>query len=199
MQSNSGHHHTPLFWYLGFHGNAIWMLSTCQKLPHTTVNIPTIFDERNQNVLKIPPFLISMATAAKFVLQIQIFLAYLVPLDVDVTGNITAKKVSSLPTNFSLQNTHKFSLKSEIIDRMATIANQWLISICNIIIYLEIKFLPNRRIFIFWPPFWIQNGHHSKPTMDINLQHHNLLGSQISSKSEDFYILADIFLSKWPP
>jgi hypothetical protein len=65
-----------------------------------------------------------MATAAKFVLQIQIFLAYLVPLDVDVTGNITAKKVSSLPTNFSLQNTHKFSLKSEIIDRMATIANQ---------------------------------------------------------------------------
>ena len=38
-----------------------------------------------------PPFLISMATAAKFVLPILIFLAYLVPLDVDVTGNITAK------------------------------------------------------------------------------------------------------------
>ena len=32
-----------------------------------------------------------MATAAKFVLPILIFLAYLVPLDVDVTGNITAK------------------------------------------------------------------------------------------------------------
>ena len=32
-----------------------------------------------------------MATAAKFALRIQIFLAYLVPLDVDVTGNITAK------------------------------------------------------------------------------------------------------------
>jgi hypothetical protein len=31
-----------------------------------------------------------MATAAKFVLPILIFLAYLVPLDVDVTGNITA-------------------------------------------------------------------------------------------------------------
>jgi hypothetical protein len=31
-----------------------------------------------------------MATAAKFVLPIPIFLAYLVPLDVDVTGNITA-------------------------------------------------------------------------------------------------------------
>jgi hypothetical protein len=33
-----------------------------------------------------------MATAAKFVLPIPIFLAYLVPLDVDVTGNITAKR-----------------------------------------------------------------------------------------------------------
>jgi hypothetical protein len=39
----------------------------------------------------IPPFFISMATAAKFVLLIPILLAYLVPLDVDVTGNITAK------------------------------------------------------------------------------------------------------------
>ena len=38
-----------------------------------------------------PPFFISMATAAKFVLPIPIFLAYLVPVDVDVTGNITAK------------------------------------------------------------------------------------------------------------
>jgi hypothetical protein len=36
-------------------------------------------------------FFISMATAAKLVLPIPIFLAYLVPLDVDVTGNITAK------------------------------------------------------------------------------------------------------------
>ena len=32
-----------------------------------------------------------MATAAKFVLPIPIFWDYLVPLDVDVTGNITAK------------------------------------------------------------------------------------------------------------
>ena len=32
-----------------------------------------------------------MATAAKFVLLIPIWFAYLVPLDVDVTGNITAK------------------------------------------------------------------------------------------------------------
>jgi hypothetical protein len=39
---------------------------------------------------------------------------------------------------------------------------QW-ISIRNILIYLEIKFCPNQRIFVFWWPFWIQNGHHSKP------------------------------------
>ena len=32
-----------------------------------------------------------MATAAKFALPIPMFLAYFVPLDVDVTGNITAK------------------------------------------------------------------------------------------------------------
>ena len=36
-------------------------------------------------------FFIFMATAAKFVLPIPILLAYLVPLDVDVTGNIIAK------------------------------------------------------------------------------------------------------------
>jgi hypothetical protein len=49
------------------------------------------FDERNKKKFKIPPLFISMATAAKFVLPIPIFLAYLVPLDVDVTGNIIAK------------------------------------------------------------------------------------------------------------
>jgi hypothetical protein len=75
---------------------------------------------------------------------------------------------------------------------MATIANQQWISIRNIIIYLETKFRPNWRIFVFWWPFWIQNGHHSKPAMDINSQHHNLLGNQISSQSEAFCILAAI-------
>jgi hypothetical protein len=73
------------------------------------------------------------------------------------------------------------------------------ISIRNIIIYLETKFRPNRRIFLFWRPFWIQNGHHNKPMMNINSQHHNLLGNQISPKSEDFCILAVILDSKWPP
>jgi hypothetical protein len=34
-----------------------------------------------------PPFFVSMTTAAKFVQPIPIFLAYLVPLDVDVVPN----------------------------------------------------------------------------------------------------------------
>jgi hypothetical protein len=33
--------------------------------------------------------------------------------------------------------------------KMAAIANQWWISIRNIIIYMETKFRPNRRIFVF--------------------------------------------------
>ena len=39
--------------------------------------------------------------------------------------------------------------------------------------------------------FWkvsSNSEHHSKPTMNINLHHHNLLGNQISPKSEDFCI-----------
>jgi hypothetical protein len=47
---------------------------------------------------------------------------------------------------------------------------------------------PKSEDFLIWWPFWIQNGHHSKPTMNINSQHHNLLGKQISPKSEDFFI-----------
>jgi hypothetical protein len=49
------------------------------------------FDEEINFFLKSTLFFISMATAAKFVLPILIFSAYLVPLDVDVTGNIIAK------------------------------------------------------------------------------------------------------------
>ena len=51
-----------------------WILSTHQKLPHTTVNIPTMFHEVWWKKFKKklnPPFSF--------------------PLDVDVTGNITAK------------------------------------------------------------------------------------------------------------
>jgi hypothetical protein len=48
------------------------------------------FDEKSI-FFQIPPFFISMATAAKFVQPFAIYLAYLIQLDVDVTGNITAK------------------------------------------------------------------------------------------------------------
>jgi hypothetical protein len=37
--------------------------------------------------------------------------------------------------------------------KMAAIANQWWISIRNIIIYLETKFRPNRRILYFGGQF----------------------------------------------
>jgi hypothetical protein len=57
-------------------------ISIPQKLPHTTVDIPTKF-QGIQFFFKTP-FFVSMATAAKFVQPIPIFLAYLVPLDVEV-------------------------------------------------------------------------------------------------------------------
>jgi hypothetical protein len=46
------------------------------------VDIPTNIQE--STIFLNPPFFVSMATAAKFVQPILIFLAYLVPLDVDV-------------------------------------------------------------------------------------------------------------------
>jgi hypothetical protein len=58
-----------------------------QKLPHTTVDIPTKFHEvwwKESKIILNPPFFDSMATVAKFVQPIPIFLAYLVPLNVDV-------------------------------------------------------------------------------------------------------------------
>ena len=58
-----------------------------QELPATTVDIPTTFHEvwwKESKTFVNPPFFVSMATVAKFVQQIPIFLAYLVPLDVDV-------------------------------------------------------------------------------------------------------------------
>ena len=54
------------------------------------VDIPTKFHEvwwKESNIFFNPPFFVSMATAAKFVQPIPIFLAYLVPLDVDVVPN----------------------------------------------------------------------------------------------------------------
>ena len=77
------------FLHLGYHGNGrhFEFCSTPQKLPHTTVDIPTklreVWWKESKNILN-PPFFVSMATAAKFVQLIPIFLAYLVPLNVDV-------------------------------------------------------------------------------------------------------------------
>jgi hypothetical protein len=76
-----------------------------------------------------------------------------------------------------LRNRRILYFGGHFLFEMATIANQRWISIRNIIIYLETKFRSNRRIFAFWRPFWIQNGHHNKSTIDINSQHHNLLGN----------------------
>jgi hypothetical protein len=66
---------------------AILNLFNLQKLPHTTVDIPTNVHEVwwKESKKKInPPFFAAMATAAKFVQPVPIFLAYLVFLDVDV-------------------------------------------------------------------------------------------------------------------
>jgi hypothetical protein len=64
-----------------------WIFSTPHKLPHTTVDILTKFHEvwwKESKIILNPPFFVSMATGAKFVQPIPIFLAYLLPLDVDV-------------------------------------------------------------------------------------------------------------------
>ena len=53
--------------------------------------------------------------------------------------------------------------------------------------------------------FWkvsSNSEHYSKPTMNINSQHHNLLGNQISPKSEDFCIWWPFYTLvtwQWPP
>jgi hypothetical protein len=70
-----------------WHGPPFWTCSQLQQLTHTTVDIPTKFHEvwwkvTIQNYFK-SPFFVSMAIAAKFVQPIPIFLAYLVPLEVD--------------------------------------------------------------------------------------------------------------------
>jgi hypothetical protein len=67
---------------------------------------------------KSHPFFISMATAAKFVLPIVIIWAYLVPLDVDVTGNISAKFV-------------KFGSEFNIFCTLVTMATATILNLFN--------------------------------------------------------------------
>jgi hypothetical protein len=66
---------------------AILIFFNPQELPHTTVDIPTKFHQvwwKESKFVLNPPFFVSIATAVKFIQQIPICLAYLVPLDVDV-------------------------------------------------------------------------------------------------------------------
>ena len=112
-----------------------------------------------------------MIAVAKFVQLIPIFLAYLVPLDVDVVPNKFHQLISK-PQNYVYTcqtNFWKVSSNSE-----------------------QFKF------FVFFCGFHGNGGHfeNSPKTMDINSQHHNLLGNQISPKSEDFCILETIVGSK---
>ena len=108
-----------------------WICSTSQKLPHTTVDIPT-----------------------KWIIIWRPNHGYQFP---------TSK--STWKPNFAQIGGFLY-LSGHFAFKMAAIANQRWISIRNIIIYLETKFRPNRRIFVFdghfvpwlpWqrPPFWI--------------------------------------------
>jgi hypothetical protein len=75
----------------------------------------------------IPPFFISTATAAKFVLPIPIFLAYLVPLDVDVMGNITAK-ICEVWSEFNINSSYYYSSPFFLCDMnvsTADLRNYW--------------------------------------------------------------------------
>jgi hypothetical protein len=54
-----------------------------------------------KNVLNPPSFFVSMATAAKFIQPIPIFLAYLAPLDVDVVSyQVSSISVWQVTFNF---------------------------------------------------------------------------------------------------
>ena len=149
-----------------------------QQLPHTTVDIPTKFHDvwwKESKTIFNLPFFVSMVAVAKFVPPIPICLVYLVPLDVDVVPNKFHQLISK-PQNYVYTCQTKF-LES----------------------FIQFQAL---IIFCVFCGFHGNGGHfeNSTQTMDINSQHHNLLGKQISPKSEDFCIVAAIFGSKsWAP
>ena len=81
---------------------AILNLFNPQQLPHTTVDILTKFHEvwwKESKTIFNLPFFVSMVAVAKFVQPIPIFLAYLVPLDVDVVPNKFHQLISK-PQNY---------------------------------------------------------------------------------------------------
>ena len=81
---------------------AILNLFNPQQLPHTTVDILRKFHEvwwKESKTIFNPPFFVSMVAVAEFVQPIPIFLAYLVPLDVDVVPNKFHQLISK-PQNY---------------------------------------------------------------------------------------------------
>ena len=95
LQSNSGHHLTPLFWYLGFHGNAILnLINTPKASTHYgeySYDVSWSLMKEIKFFFKSPFFYFHGNCGKVCPIDSDFFLAYLVPLDVDVTGNMTAK------------------------------------------------------------------------------------------------------------
>jgi hypothetical protein len=97
LQSNSGRHPTPLFWYLGFHGNAILnfinMPKTSTHYGEYSYDVSRSLMREIKKFLNPPPlfFLFPWQLRQSLSYRFRFFLAYLIPLDVGVTGNITAK------------------------------------------------------------------------------------------------------------
>ena len=92
MQSNSGHHPTPLFWYLGFHSNAILnFINTLKASTHYGEYSYDVSWKKSPKLFKSTLFLYPWQLRQSLSYRFRFFLAYLVPLDVDATGNITAK------------------------------------------------------------------------------------------------------------
>jgi uncharacterized protein YvpB len=82
---------TKKFCNLGYHGNGchfefVQSPKSCHTLRWIYLQSLMKFDERNKKKIFNSSFLVSMATAAKFVQPIMIFLADLIPLDVDVVS-----------------------------------------------------------------------------------------------------------------
>ena len=73
-------------------------------------------------------------------------------------------KFHPIPSN--LKKIVFFVVSMGTVAILKIIIKRW-ISIRNIIIYMEAKFRPNRKIFVFWRPLLVQNhqGHHSKPKL----------------------------------
>ena len=65
--------------------------------------------------------------------------------------------------------------------------SRFFVATAAILKFLSLKIMCTHVRKNFWQVS-SNSEHHSKPTMNINSQHHNLLGNQISPKSEDFCI-----------